>query len=68
MEDTNKPYLKLKEVREADVDEANVLFEEGWVFIGYFSRTRVPDFGSSFDKSYQEPVLILGKPDPVQDL
>jgi hypothetical protein len=69
MSDTRHPYIKLDEIREVtDTEEANKLIRRGWVYLGFFARTTVPDFGTSHEKAWQSPVLILGDPSPDQDL
>lgn len=70
MAEDKNPYVKLDEIREVeDIKEANdLLAHDGWVYLGFFARTIVPDFGESHDKAYQTGVVILGKPSTFQNL
>lgn len=69
MSDIKLPYIKLSEIRVVDdMDEANDLIRLNWVYLGFFARTIVPDFGMSEEKAYQKAAVVLGYPSPDQDL
>ena len=69
MSDIKLPYIKLREVKEAtSTDEANEFIRREWVYLGFFARTTVPDFGESHEKAWQSPVLMFGNPSSDQAL
>ena len=69
MSDTKLPYVKLEEIQEVtDTDEANELIRQGWVYLGFCSRTMVTNHGATPDKDYQVPTHYLGNPQDDQGL
>lgn len=69
MSTPEKPYVKLDEIKEVkSANHAEQLRSDGWIFLGYYTATFTPDHGSSPEKNFQEPRIILGKPSAYQDL
>jgi hypothetical protein len=69
MNDQKQPYLKLTKIKEVvGTEEANNLIRDGWVYLGFCSRTMTTNLGTTPDQDYQVPTHYLGEPDPDQDL